>query len=325
MKPLITEFQRITSPTPPANDRDAPQSVWVALQGGGALGAYGAGAMIAILENDLVKITEASGTSAGAGNLYLANQKDKQRAIKSIESYWKDIGNVGDAIQFYSLINPVGSYLYNRWKLASLNLTEGPLDYLNNRLKKLKKPHHTGDIKTHINTVVKKDENGDLDLDNLVEHIHSDHVEAVTASGGLSALGGWQMDGKRHWDGAYGGNNPPLQCFDKTKPAPLIVISVDSVGPKTSPHDPHIHYGRIHEDVAEIKESGHPVYHVALADRGPVNDQQRMYPTASSVKSLMDQGYDDALACLKKIAQDYNLDQSPQGTHSFDEPDYRAA
>lgn len=282
--------------------------VRLALQGGGALGAYGAGVLIALLENPRINISEASGTSAGAGNIFLANQNDRERAIHSIKSYWLQIGQIGQAIQIIDFINPFGSYLYQSWSAAAGIRDNSPLRYLNKLLKGLVSDHHRGNIKTRVNTVSKRDRKSALSLRNLREHTHEAHLDAVTASGALNALGSWNIDGLEHWDGVYSGKNPNLELFDRQSTDPLIVVSVDNKKITVSPQDPQIFYGMIHGEVAAFRAiSSADVYHISLATRQQVNDRERMYPTSERISRLLQKGYEDGVACLEELIQKHDL------------------
>jgi predicted acylesterase/phospholipase RssA len=283
-------------------------NVRLALQGGGALGAYGAGVLIALLENPRINISEASGTSAGAGNIFLANQNDRERAIHSIKSYWSQIGQVGQAMKIIELMNPIGSYLFQSWNAVAGIKDSNPLRYLNKLLKGLVPEHHRGDIQTRVNTVSKYDQKGPLSSKNLREHTHEAHLDAVTASGALNALGSWNIDGLEHWDGVYSGKNPNLELFDRQSTDPLIVVSVDNKEITVSPQDPQISYGMIHGEVDDFRtNSAANVYHISLADRQKVDDRQRLYPTPDRVSGLLQKGYEDGVACLGKLIQNHGL------------------
>ena len=74
----------------------APKKINVALQGGGAHGAFTWGALQRLLEDDRVELAAISGTSAGALNGAAVKaglaQQGPQQAIDNLRSLWEDIG-----------------------------------------------------------------------------------------------------------------------------------------------------------------------------------------------------------------------------------------
>lgn len=114
-------------------------SIGIILGGGGAKGAYQAGALKAIYEflqsyNALGKVKMISGTSVGAWNamFWLGGMMESKGGAPSIESWWKSIG-FGKLIDFPWLYLPL-------WSDSILSITpwrEAFLDLFNGRLGRL--------------------------------------------------------------------------------------------------------------------------------------------------------------------------------------------
>jgi predicted acylesterase/phospholipase RssA len=292
--------------TPPRRARETI-GLKIAHQGGAALGAYGAGVLEAILSDPDVEIEEASGTSAGAGNIFLASRGTRQQAIQALRAYWDWIAETGEAADHAAALNPLGSYLYNSWMRAGW--TPGPLDFLHHTLEKLTRGLKSSGTKLHVNTVTKKNHLGDFSPGNLQTHTHSGknvNIDTVVASGGLASLGGWLIDGETHWDGAYSGQNPDLEPLLSRDDAPLVIISVDHPEIRTHSSDSGIIYGMIHREVDALEAAGFgPIYRINLERTGWLDDESlRMHPTPELIEALRLKGMQDGLACLKKIKQD---------------------
>lgn len=95
--PLAAPVPVDVSAAPPA-PRDQPETVALALQGGGAHGAFTWGVLDALLEQD-IRVEAVSGTSAGAMNAVLLaqglNDGGPARARALLEEFWHRVAQAG--------------------------------------------------------------------------------------------------------------------------------------------------------------------------------------------------------------------------------------
>lgn len=98
------------------------RTIMLALQGGGAHGAYTWGVLNRLLDEDDLRIVAVSGTSAGAMNgavlaYNLGAQHDRSKAKSRLRAFWEDISRIGDAaFNPYRIRNP----LDGSWNTDSL-------------------------------------------------------------------------------------------------------------------------------------------------------------------------------------------------------------
>ena len=82
----------------------AAKKLDLALQGGGAHGAYTWGVIDRLLEDDRIEIEGISGTSAGAMNgVVMADaltRGGKQAARQSLRNFWKAVSRAGMALSY---------------------------------------------------------------------------------------------------------------------------------------------------------------------------------------------------------------------------------
>jgi NTE family protein len=107
-----------------ANDPAARKSVKLALQGGGAHGAFTWGALDRLLEDDRLYIEAISATSAGAMNgavmAYGYSKGGKQGARAKLEEFWRRISRAGD------VWSPMQSTPWERFMPKAPGLGFGP-------------------------------------------------------------------------------------------------------------------------------------------------------------------------------------------------------
>ena len=291
----------------------SPANVRVAFQGGGALGAYGAGVAQALDKDPLIHVTETGGLSAGAVNSAILATSGSD----GLHNFWQKIGSAGKLAKVLDPLNLMetfnNSYLMRSFRRNGAYYDSGvsPLNHLENLLRDSigsDQNLQTSPVEIFVSTVTKKDLSGGLSVDNVDEHIHTRDtitIQKVAASGALRSLGPIRVDGDYHWDGVYGGKNPNLHVYDSKDPTPLIVVTVDQPGVRTSSHDEDIVYGTIHDDIENVRSSMvAPVYQVSLRQPEHWRDDMRLNPHPKLIEFLQAQGWEDGTKVLDQIKVD---------------------
>ncbi len=296
-------------------DAEQPkQKIRLALQGGGTLGAYAAGVLDVLDQQDDIEIDQIGGPSAAAVNsaVYAV------AGSKGLDTFWNRIGQAGSAAHVINFFDPLKfsqmvneSYLMNGWRASGAFEDVGPQGFLTHALKETIGSHHNlrnADIQMRITTVTKIDPNGDLSPENVEEHVHTNEdltIKKIVASGALKELGPVRIDGRRHWDGAYSGNNPAFDSFDHHEDVPLVVITVDRPEIVRSTRDPDLVYGRVHGEIHDLRKQGRsPIYQIALDQPDKWDESVRTNPLPSIINELREKGRQDAVAFLARLRQD---------------------
>lgn len=314
--------------TPPA-----PVALGLALQGGGAYGAFTKGVLKALLESDLVRdgkidIKAVTGTSAGAMNgLMLVdglNTGGPAQAIKNLDALWHDAGL--DMQRVKKLAPGFRILAAATWpnlpeSVMRLSFSMMPKGYIAGRLKELLNKHVTnwdavqnGPVKLFINAVTE-----DPKTKERKQRIFSGRdltPDAFAAAGALDALGAHTIDGVDHYDGGYW-RNP---CFDDVEKAPitdLLVITImempdHAIAPQTQDSlrdqharpghevmkwEPHHHLAWLHENNKNLN-----LHVVGLNVDKAWNDTSRMNTDPRWLAQLEKMGYEAGQDWLRKHA-----------------------
>jgi NTE family protein len=222
--------------------RAGPAPLGLALQGGGAHGAFTWGVLDALLEHSAHPLDAASGSSAGAMNaVVLAHGLavgGRDGAREALSRFWL---GTADALplQELGLVDPVthglsaSGHWWMQWShwLAPAQVNPLSIDPLREllrtlvdfeRLRATTRPRlyiaatqaNTGRLRVFLN--------------------HELSLDAVLASACLPTLHAPVMiDGQPYWDGAYSANPPitPLVCTDSTRDILLVTLSPRDFGP----------------------------------------------------------------------------------------------
>ncbi|MGD1840981.1 MAG: patatin-like phospholipase family protein [Thermonemataceae bacterium] len=225
-----------------------PKKIKIALQGGGAHGAYTWGVLHRLLEEPSLEFTGISGTSAGAMNAAIMltglERKGKEAAKENLERFWFALHKAGAFNQgekfndlfgnypFWSVLMELNYQLTNKfWKkvssLASLSPYEfNPLDI--NPLR---------DIVAEL---------ADFDLLNkskralwiAATNVHTGQLrlftkpaislDVVMASACLPEVyKAVEIEGSAYWDGGYTSNPPLLPLVQEETSVDLVLIQIN--------------------------------------------------------------------------------------------------
>ena len=224
--------------TGPARRRDDHKGVNLALQGGGAHGAFTWGVLDRFFEDDRIWIDALSGTSAGAMNAVVAAQgmteAGPEGARARLAEFWKAVSDsartspirrtvaakaTGDwslkmspSFLFFDLFTRmVSPYQFNPFDL-------NPLRDLVGSMVDFDKVRGCGDMEIYLGAT-----NVETGRVRVFDH-HEIGLDEVMASACLPSLyRAVEIDGAPYWDGGFMGN-PPLFPFFRGSPSRDIVI-----------------------------------------------------------------------------------------------------
>lgn len=226
------------------SSRSRIKKINLALQGGGAHGAYTWGVLDRLLEDEFVQIEGISGTSAGAMNAvvladgYLKNGSEGAR--QSLENFWREISAQGyvfnpmqatplDSYQHRWNLGSTFSYswfdlmsrLFSPYQLNPFNLN--PLrDILENQVDFQALQTSSEKIKlfiaaTHV-------ESGQA----RIFKCNSISAEAVLASACIPFLfQAVEIKGEAYWDGGYMGNPVLWPLFYETEASDILLVQIN--------------------------------------------------------------------------------------------------
>ncbi len=212
--------------------RAAPRSISLALQGGGAHGAFTWGVLDALLEDGRLDLRGASGTSAGAMNaVVLAHgllDGGREGARAALARFWTAVGESGSLLHAGADANsgrpsPMASLML-QWSGFLAPAQFNPLGYDPLR--------HIVEAQVDFERLRAQDEfelfiaatnanTGRLRLFRTREV----SADAVLASACLPALyRAVEIEGEPYWDGAFAANPPVLPLLAECRPADVLLV-----------------------------------------------------------------------------------------------------
>ncbi len=242
----------------------------LALQGGGAHGAFTWGVLDRLLSEDDLEIAAISGTSAGALNAVALKAGyvtgGAQGARKNLDWVWEQIGAISDPMlaQWLSAMSPATPFLAQALKYS-------PAFMAFDMATRMMSPYAFGSAARNP-------------LQDVLEQIHFDAVRAPMGppihicatnvrSGKIRVFSGHEIGpdqilasaclptlfqaveiddpktGKReaYWDGGYTGNPALFPLFDKDLPADIVIVNINPLHREDIPTDPQSIQNRINE------------------------------------------------------------------------------
>ena len=226
----------------PAHSKDQGVKLGIALQGGGAYGAYAKGVLKALfnsraLNAPSMEIKAVTGTSAGAVNgaliTYGLNSGGTQEAVRRLDSLWKEVGDNGRVSHFFSAMFPTTKSWPNLPEIFHSSASLLPKGYVPKQLKSLMEQHvpdwkhvQKGPVKLFVNAVEEDAETGKRR--HIVFSGKDLTADAVAASGSLEDFGAHTFNGRKFYDGAYW-RNPCMSDITKEGITDLLVITLQRV------------------------------------------------------------------------------------------------
>ena len=240
----------------------APYRINLALQGGGAHGAFTWGALDRLLEDEDIEIAAISGTSAGAlnGAALKAGMLigGREGAKENLAWLWSQVGSLGDlrltgwmaaftpaslsqALEYsvpFSFADAAtrvfSPYLYGPFY-------RNPLERIVRRFRYDQVCAHEGPelfvCATNVRTGKVK----------IFEH-DGISTKSLLASACLPTLfQAVEIDGEAYWDGGYTGNPALFPLFDQSLPDDIVVVNINPLLRDDVPKDPRDILDRINE------------------------------------------------------------------------------
>jgi NTE family protein len=217
--------------------------VGLALQGGGAHGAFTWGVLDRLLEEENIIADGICGTSAGAINAvvtaYGLHIGGKEKAKELLEQLWRKISNSGSVMFKPSMMDKFfsGGDMYNSFGYMFFNsMTQMFSPYQFN-------PSNTNPLREILTDLVDFEELKHYNKKKLFvcatnvktnrARVFSNKeisVEAVLASACLPQFfQAIEIDGQHYWDGGYMGNPPLFPLIENTAVTDLLLIKINSI------------------------------------------------------------------------------------------------
>ncbi|MEP7157650.1 MAG: patatin-like phospholipase family protein [Betaproteobacteria bacterium] len=347
-KPSVTPARRSASkslarktPAPPAAKATKPtgatphygknappgtKTINLALQGGGAHGAFAWGVLDHLLEDGRLRFEGVSGTSAGSMNavvlaygLHMDGAKGAQLAL---ENFWKAVSDAG---QRYS---PVRSMPWDR-HMGKWNNDDSLGFQAFKAMTAAFSPYQLNPLNFNpLRDVLT--EQVDFDELNSCEHLklflsatnvqsgnvrvfNTEEVTAdvVMASACLPFLyQSVEIDGQTYWDGGYMGNPALFPLFYNTDARDVLIVHINPIARKGNPTTPHEIDDRVNEitfNSALIKELRAVAFVQKLLDEGwlkPAFKDRMKYVLIHSLRA--DHALGD-LSAASKLCTDWDF------------------
>jgi NTE family protein len=233
----------------------------LALQGGGAHGAFTWGVIDHLLEDGRLTVEGISGTSAGAVNAVMLadglRRGGPNEARKRLADFWRAASLGGDlpAVQravtdrLFTLLPAEGSPTFNWLSAWSQYLSPYDLNPLNiNPLKDLIERFVDFDgLRADPRQIFIAATNVQTGRLHIFPH-DKISAEAVMASACLPAVfRAVEIDGVPYWDGGYLGNPVIYPFFHSTDTEDVVIVQINPLERKKVPHSTREIMGRVNE------------------------------------------------------------------------------
>jgi NTE family protein len=219
------------------------KKIGIALQGGGAHGAFTWGVLDRLLEEDDIQAEAMCGTSAGAVNAvtcaYGLHTGGPQKAKELLEKLWRKVSETGSFLfkpgmfdQQYSngdIYNSPGYMMFNALSQVFSPYNFNPFNYNPLRdilieLVDFDELHRYHKKKLFICATNVKTNRAKIFTNKEIT------VDSVLASACLPLLfQAVEIDGEYYWDGGYMGNPPIYPLIDNTHLKDIVLIKINSI------------------------------------------------------------------------------------------------
>jgi len=236
----------------------------LALQGGGAHGAFTWGVLDRLLQEDDLEIAAISGTSAGALNAAALKsgmiEGGAEGARASLTNLWDAVASNSSA----SMAPWFGRDQFSpAWLSRALELS--PAYMMADAFTRMTSPYNSGPFYNHpLQTIVDGFDYGEIHRPEGPEifigatNVRSGKVkvfkgaeigpDAILASACLPTLfRAVEIDGEAYWDGGYTGNPPLFPLFDPSLPEDVLIININPLQREKIPQTPQEIQNRINE------------------------------------------------------------------------------
>lgn len=241
-----------------------PVRINLALQGGGAHGAFTWGVVDRFLQDESIEIAGISGTSAGALNGAALKaglvENGREAARANLKWLWSQVSGIGDMrlAHWMSALFPAPGLvsqsieyslpysLGDAWTRVVSPYAYGP--FYKNPLQRIADEFHYEDVcadrgpaffvsATNVRTGKIRVFSGD--------EINTD---AILASACLPTIfQAVSIDGEEYWDGGYTGNPALFPLFEPELPSDIVIVNINPLERSETPRDPRDILNRINE------------------------------------------------------------------------------
>jgi NTE family protein len=277
----------------------ANKPINLALQGGGAHGAFAWGVMDKLIEDGRLIIDGISGTSAGSMNAvvyaYGRTTGGADGAREALEKFWKAVSDSGQRFSMVKQIfqNPFSFGSERNFSNASPSPSFEAMKFMTDSFS----PYQLNP--TNWNPLLDL-LNGQVDFDRLnqcketklflsatnvrsgkvrVFNTHEITAAAVMASSCLPNLfQAVEIDGEHYWDGGYMGNPSLFPLFYNTTTGDVLIVHINPIERDNIPQSPSEIYDRVNEvtfNSSLIKELRSVAFVQKLLDEGWLKDEYR--------------------------------------------------
>lgn len=243
-------------------DWSGQKKVNLALQGGGAQGAFTWGVLDALLEDGRLDVESISGTSAGAMNAVVFAQgyldDGREGARKALEAFWWSISSKGvldgQGKLVDRLFKPFGGFDASPayWWLDFVTHYASPYDF---------NPLDVNPLRDVLEETVSFDKVRackDIKLFIAATNVRTGKIaifrrEELTAAHIMASaclpfiFRAVEIDGAAYWDGGYAGNPPLFPLFYETKVPDALIVQVNPIERDEVPHTARDIQNRVNE------------------------------------------------------------------------------
>ena len=269
------------------------KKVSLALQGGGAHGAFAWGVMDKILEDGRLEIEGLSGTSAGSMNAAVAAYgliKGPDGAREALHQFWHSISKAGE--RFSPLQQTPWEKFFHGWKIEH-SMANHMFKFMSHTLSPYQiNPQNFNPLKDVLESVV--------DFEELEQHsktklfITATNVRTgkarvfdapeVTAQVCLASaclpylFQAVEIEGEHYWDGGFMGNPVLYPLFYHTESRDVVIVHINPIerpGPPTAIEDIFNRINEISFNTSLIKELRAVAFVQKMMDEGWIKDEYR--------------------------------------------------
>lgn len=245
------------------NGKKYEKTINLALQGGGAHGAFTWGVLDRILEDERIFITAVSGTSAGAMNAVvmadgLHRTGTKKGARQALNRFWRAVSLIGN---FSPVRRTFWDMLFGNW---NLNRSPGYRYYgaINQVLSPYQRnPLNINFLREVLNRLV--DFERVRACNSLLVYVSATNVETgrvkvfdrksltadmVLASACLpTVFQAVEIDGVPYWDGGFVGNPVLFPFYNESPSDDILIVQINPIVRKGTPRTAHEIQNRMNE------------------------------------------------------------------------------
>ncbi len=293
----------------------------LALQGGGAHGAFGWGVMDKFLEDGRVEIEGISGTSAGSMNAVVyayGKLRGDDSARQALHNFWKAVSDAGQRFAIPRMPWDLGGHKDNPLQDLMKSMMSvispyqlNPLNY--NPLREV--------LEKHVDFEELERSQGTTKLFICATNVRTGkvkifHTPEVTADAVLASaclpqvFQAVEIDNEHYWDGGYMGNPVLYPLFYYTQSRDVVILHINPIersGPPKSAADIANRLNEITFNSSLIKEMRAVYFVQKLLDDGWIKDEFRdklKYVLIHSVRA--DNALSD-LSASSKMSSDWKF------------------